>query len=481
MTILAITAIGMAWLDFRLSIPHVVVTLATCAGVEMGVLWWRRGIVVWPASALQTGTSTALLLRVTTFEGGDPWSWHGWYYYVAIGGAGVASKFVVRWGGRHVFNPSNLALIVAFLVLGSGRIEPLDFWWGPMGWDLVAAYAVILVGGLAICGRLRLLELGLAFWAAYAVGVGVLAVMGQSITARWSLTPVEGARFWWILVFSPETLVFLFFMITDPRTTPLGRRARIGFGVGVGALSAVLLAPWPTEFGAKVGFLSGLLAMCLLWPLIARLRTEEWHLPPLSRPARWSAALVSSAVFAVAVGLAGGPNRGVALADPPPPPTGVAPLDQALPVVEIDANVRGLSAELATRAGAQELAATLLFNLEVEAEAMRTGNATLLESIADGQRLLDVRAEIEAMADGARTYRSFRFDELRLSIVYPGGLQRGANAGLTATGTVSTFTVDGGTRPTLVGSEPIEMMFSLRQTTSGRWVTTATPPVASAS
>ena len=40
------------------------------------------------------------------------------------------------------------------------------------------------------------------------------------MTARWHLGPITGTELWRILVFSPEILVFLFFMITDPKTAP---------------------------------------------------------------------------------------------------------------------------------------------------------------------------------------------------------------------------------------------------------------------
>ena len=48
----------------------------------------------------------------------------------------LLSKYVIAWRGQHVFNPSNIGLVVCFLALGRARVEPLDFWWGPMsgGW-----------------------------------------------------------------------------------------------------------------------------------------------------------------------------------------------------------------------------------------------------------------------------------------------------------------------------------------------------------
>ena len=45
------------------------------------------------------------------------------------------------------------------------------------------------------------------------------------MTARWHLGPISGFSFWWLLVTSPEILVFLFFMITDPKTDPAAARA----------------------------------------------------------------------------------------------------------------------------------------------------------------------------------------------------------------------------------------------------------------
>jgi Na+-translocating ferredoxin:NAD+ oxidoreductase RnfD subunit len=57
-------------------------------------------------------------------------------------------------------------------------------------------------------------------------------------------------------VTSPEILVFLFFMITDPRTTPRGQKERAAYGMSVGLLAALLIAPMQTEYATKVAVLS---------------------------------------------------------------------------------------------------------------------------------------------------------------------------------------------------------------------------------
>ena len=119
--------------------------------------------------------------------------------------------------------------------------------------------------------------------------------------------------------------------------------------------------------------------------------------------------------------------------DPRRPDIGtVAEVDPAtLPAVNIDPPVAGLSAGLATPEGAQDLAATLAWNLRVEAEAVATGDASLLPAIADGERLHELQAVIEEeSAGGQRVIPTYTFDSLDLKVVYPGGLQRGAKAGL---------------------------------------------------
>ena len=61
-----------------------------------------------------------------------------------------------------------------------------------------------------------------------------------------------------MIVTSPEVLIFLFFMITDPKTVPAGRVGRIVFGFLVAVASVLLMAPQTDEFGTKVGLLAGL-------------------------------------------------------------------------------------------------------------------------------------------------------------------------------------------------------------------------------
>src|SRR5207247_6771658 len=115
------------------------------------------------------------------------------------------------------------------------------------------------------------LMVAVGFWLAFAAGIGLLAATGHAMTARWHVGPITGAYFWWVLVTSPEILVFLFFMITDPKTIPKGMRARAVYAVSVGLLAALLIAPTKTEFWAKVAVLGALAIVTGVRPLLALL------------------------------------------------------------------------------------------------------------------------------------------------------------------------------------------------------------------
>ncbi|MGZ4334415.1 MAG: FG-GAP-like repeat-containing protein [Gaiellaceae bacterium] len=257
-TITSLQVLGQVAFHFRLSIAQILVSLGTCALIEIAITFRTQRVLMWPASALLTGNGVAFILRVPGMPHGAWWSLRDWWLFVAVAGGSLLSKYVIRWRGEHVFNPSNIGLVVCFLALGRGRAEPLDFWWGPMSWWMVLALAIIVAGGFTILSRLRLLRVALAFWASFAVGIGVLALAGHAMTARWHLGPITGIHFWWLLVTSPEVLVFLFFMITDPKTAPRDPRARVLYGLTLGGLAALLIAPTTTEFAAKVALLSAL-------------------------------------------------------------------------------------------------------------------------------------------------------------------------------------------------------------------------------
>ena len=181
-TITSLQVLGQVAFHFRLSITQILLSLLTCAVLEVAITAHRRHVLMWPASALLTGNGVAFVLRVPGTEHGDWWSFHGWYIFVATAAGALLSKYVIAWRGHHIFNPSNIGLVVCFLALGRTRAEPLDFWWGPMSWWMALALAIIVTGGFTILRRLHLLRVALWFWASFAAG----SPCSQPQDTRWS-------------------------------------------------------------------------------------------------------------------------------------------------------------------------------------------------------------------------------------------------------------------------------------------------------
>ena len=289
--LVTVQVLGQVSIGFDLSIAQILVAMGTAGLLEVLLTARRTRVIAWPASALLTGNGVALLLRVPGTEHGDWFSMRGWWVFAATAALAVLSKYVIRSGDRPLFNPSNFALVVTFLVLGAQFADPQDLWWGPMSVGLVVTYAVIIVGGVVITRRLHLLRVSISFWAVFGTLMAALALTGHSIAARWSLAPVAGLEYWTTVVLSPEILIFVFFMITDPRTAARGRTAGMLFGGLVAATSAVLVAFQSTEYATKVALLAGLVVVCAARPLIERLAPgideppSDWLAADLRRPA----------------------------------------------------------------------------------------------------------------------------------------------------------------------------------------------------
>ena len=273
--IVSLQVLGQVAFDFQLSIAQILVSLAVAGILEVGIAFRSQRVLMWPASALLTGNGVAFVLRVPGTEHGDWWSMNGWWIFAGTSAIALLSKYLIRIRGRHIFNPSNFGLVLCFLLLGAERADPLALWWGPLSPALVFAIGLIVAGGFLILRRLHLVGIAVGFWLAFAAGIGVLAASGHTMTAAWHVGPIEGAEFWWLLVSSPEILVFLFFMITDPRTTPASRGGRRVYAVGVGLLATLLIAPQTTEFGTKVAILAALALACAARGVIELVGSER--------------------------------------------------------------------------------------------------------------------------------------------------------------------------------------------------------------
>src|SRR3954449_3475486 len=126
--ITSLQVLGQVAFDFRVSIAQILCALLTSAALELAITVRRHRVLMWPASALLTGNGVAFVLRVPGTEHGDWWSFRGWWIFVATSAFALLSKYLIKWRGEHIFNPSNIGLVVCFLLLGRTKAEPLAFW-----------------------------------------------------------------------------------------------------------------------------------------------------------------------------------------------------------------------------------------------------------------------------------------------------------------------------------------------------------------
>ncbi|MGH9266949.1 MAG: RnfABCDGE type electron transport complex subunit D, partial [Acidimicrobiales bacterium] len=266
-TIFTLTFLGLTILNFQVSIPQILVCVLLSAVMESVVTYRRERVLVWPASAIQTGISVAFIFRVGGTQHADFWSVQGLHLFVLVVLLSLLPKYLLRLNNRHVFNPSNIGLAWGLLLIGPSHVFSEHLWWAPLGAPVLIAMAVILGGAFWVLRQVRMIPMVSAFLATFAVLIAIFAVSGRSYYAIWHDGPVGGSFYWLTIALSPELLIFAIFMITDPQTAPKDRLARMIYAVTTAVVAAGLIVVQPTEFGIKLAILSSLVLTCALVPL----------------------------------------------------------------------------------------------------------------------------------------------------------------------------------------------------------------------
>jgi Na+-translocating ferredoxin:NAD+ oxidoreductase RnfD subunit len=168
--------------------------LAIATAIVTEIVLSRIFVGKWPyvASAYITGISVGILLRSPAF----------WPYAVCAAIA-ISSKYVLRYKGRHLWNPSNFGICVVLFLLPTSAAM-LSIQWGNNIWSLV----IIWLLGTIIIWRLRRFHIS----ATYVVAFILLAILRAHIIHEPILSEISP-------VTGPEYQLFIFFMITDPKTT----------------------------------------------------------------------------------------------------------------------------------------------------------------------------------------------------------------------------------------------------------------------
>jgi len=222
---------GMGWLGFDITPARVIVLLSTVIATQALCDSLSDNRTVNVKSALISGLSLCLLCRTNHPE---------LAYLAAV--ITIASKFLIRFRGKHIFNPTNGGLVAMLLLTD-------QVWVSPGQWGTVASFAFLMAClGALVVNRAARSDVTYAF-----IGFYSALLFGRSIYLGEPLTiPLHRLE-------SGALLLFTFFMISDPKTTPDSRAGRVLFA------ALVAFGAWYVQF--RLFRTNGLLWSLALWSL----------------------------------------------------------------------------------------------------------------------------------------------------------------------------------------------------------------------
>ncbi len=163
-------------------------------------------------SALITSLGLSLLLRA------DHWTTMA----IAVASA-IASKFILRVGEKHFFNPGNFGIICALIFTDDAWVSPGQ--WGEEWW-----YGLVFAGtGGMVLQRIGRWDTTAAFLGAYSL---LEAIRNFWLGWTWDV--------YWHRLMSGSLLLFALFMITDPRSMPNSRIGRVIWAMCIAGLTFIL-------------------------------------------------------------------------------------------------------------------------------------------------------------------------------------------------------------------------------------------------
>ena len=239
LTLLCLLLYGKFFLAFSVSWEQIIATAAVAVMVQWFCTRWFGLPKFDPRSALISSLSLCLLLRTD------------WLVYALLGIViAVVSKFLLRVNGKHMFNPTNFGLAV--MMLCTDKV-----WMSPGQWGNAAYFGLLMACvGILVVVRSSRSDVTFAFIAAYSV-----LLLGR---AAWLGDPMSIPLH---QLGSGAFLLFSFFMISDPMTTPNSRWGRILYACVVAIVSMYF------QFGlfSTNALIWALVCCCPIVPVLDRL------------------------------------------------------------------------------------------------------------------------------------------------------------------------------------------------------------------
>lgn len=228
------------WLDLAAAIVGALLA-------ELALTKFTRGSASASRSTLSAAFSIGLFFRAT-----NP------LYFALAGVIAILSKYALRLQDRHIFNPSNFAMLALALLLPSRATIEFTQW----GHNLYL-YGAIFVICFAVAYVTHTFEISLAFLSSYLLLTAVSVLYQPYFFSE---------HFYGFL--GPSLVIFATFMITDPKTAPRARRDRLWYGAAI-ALTYVLLE----IAGIRYALFLSLAAVLLCIAVLDLARTQVAQIP----------------------------------------------------------------------------------------------------------------------------------------------------------------------------------------------------------
>lgn len=241
------------WADFGPTPQAITICLSVAVLAQLAGLYFVRAGHFDIRSALISGLALSILFRAD-----DP------LIYALPASVAIASKFLVRINGKHIFNPANIGIVACLAIL------PHHVWVSPGQWGNELWLATFLgLCALFILQRVPSRDITFTFLASYAA-----IIFGRHLSFGDPLAiPLNKLE-------SGALLIFAFFMISDPKSTPDHRLARVIFAVATAIMACIL----QFEFRSREGLFYALALVSLMTPLLDRgFRAGQFHWPSRRR------------------------------------------------------------------------------------------------------------------------------------------------------------------------------------------------------
>ncbi len=191
---------------------ELILTLSTAILLDYLYLRFYKKVSMFPLSGLISSFGIFLLCDSPNL----------WMYPLLVF-IGITSKHFLVVNGKHIFNPNNFGLVCGVLFFDS-KMTIISGRWGGYGWLV----GVVIALGTFIIFRVKKPPIVISYIFSFILFAFIRTYFYQE-SLTWNLMPLTG----------PAFFLFAFYMLTDPRTTPVEVPEQIIFGIMLAGLEAI--------------------------------------------------------------------------------------------------------------------------------------------------------------------------------------------------------------------------------------------------